>query len=54
MTEVLYFLDRYLKEFEATVQKITDDRFVVLERTAFYPEVNFKAAPFIVNFSLKT
>lgn len=38
MTEALYFLDCYLKEFEATVEKVTDDRFVVLDRTAFYPE----------------
>jgi misacylated tRNA(Ala) deacylase len=38
MTEVLYFLDCYIKEFEATVTKITDDKFVVLDRTAFYPE----------------
>ena len=38
MTEALYFLDCYLKEFEATVEKVTDDRFVVLDHTAFYPE----------------
>ncbi len=38
MTEALYFLDCYLKEFEATVEKVTDDIFVVLDCTAFYPE----------------
>ncbi|MCC4769445.1 alanyl-tRNA editing protein AlaX [Methanosarcina sp. DH2] len=38
MTEVLYFLDCYLKEFEATVEKVTDDKYVVLDHTAFYPE----------------
>ncbi len=38
MTEALYFLDCYLKEFEAIVEKVTDDKFVVLDRTAFYPE----------------
>lgn len=38
MTEALYFLDCYLKEFEATVEKVTDDRFIVLDRTVFYPE----------------
>jgi len=38
MTEVLYFLDCYLREFEATVEKVTDDKYVVLDRTAFYPE----------------
>jgi len=37
MTEVLYFLDCCIKEFEATVTNITDDKFVVLDRTAFYP-----------------
>jgi misacylated tRNA(Ala) deacylase len=34
----LYFLDSYLKEFEATIEKITDDKFVILNHTAFYPE----------------
>ena len=38
MTEILYFLDCYLREFEATVEKVTDDKYVVLDRTAFYPE----------------
>lgn len=38
MTEVLYYLDCYLKEFEATVEKVTDGKYVVLDCTAFYPE----------------
>jgi misacylated tRNA(Ala) deacylase len=38
MTEALYFFDCYLKEFEATVERVTDNKFVVLDRTAFYPE----------------
>jgi len=38
MTEVLYYLDCYLKEFEATVEKVSDGKYVVLDRTAFYPE----------------
>lgn len=38
MTEALYFRDSYLKEFEATIEKITDDKFIILDRTAFYPE----------------
>ncbi len=33
----LYLTDCYLKEFEATVESVKDDRFVVLDRTAFYP-----------------
>ncbi len=38
MTEVLYFLDCYLKDFEATVEKVTDSKYIILDRTAFYPE----------------
>ncbi len=37
MTEVLYLLDCYLKEFEATVESVKDDKYVVLDKTAFYP-----------------
>lgn len=33
----LYILDSYLKSFEATVEAATDGKFVVLDRTAFYP-----------------
>jgi hypothetical protein len=54
MTEALYFLDCYLKEFEAIVEKVTDERFVVLDRTAFYPEVDAKAAPFTEVFFEKS
>ena len=35
--ETLYLLDCYLKEFEATVESVKDDKYVVLDRTAFYP-----------------
>ncbi|MDI9393911.1 MAG: alanyl-tRNA editing protein AlaXM [Euryarchaeota archaeon] len=38
MTEMLYFLDCYLKEFEASVEKVTGGKYIVLDRTAFYPE----------------
>jgi misacylated tRNA(Ala) deacylase len=37
MAGALYLLDCYLKEFEATVESIKDDKFVVLDKTAFYP-----------------
>ncbi|MBW2991457.1 alanyl-tRNA editing protein [Candidatus Woesearchaeota archaeon] len=37
MTEVLYLLDCYLKEFEANVESVKDDKYVVLDKTAFYP-----------------
>ena len=40
MTDRLYYLDPYLREFDATVSRVDrrDDRLVVtLDRTAFYP-----------------
>ncbi len=33
----LYMTDSYLREFEATVTKVSDGKFVVLDKTAFYP-----------------
>ncbi|MFV2041306.1 MAG: alanine--tRNA ligase-related protein, partial [Candidatus Hydrothermarchaeales archaeon] len=36
-TEILYYDDYLRLEFEATVLKIIDDKFVVLDKTAFYP-----------------
>ncbi|MEA3325029.1 MAG: alanyl-tRNA editing protein AlaXM [Euryarchaeota archaeon] len=35
--DALYLNDCYLKEFEATVEAVTDDKFVILDKTAFYP-----------------
>lgn len=32
----LYLEDSYIKEFEATVQSVKDDKCVVLDKTAFY------------------
>lgn len=37
MTELLYQLDSYLREFEATVTAVVDQR-VVLDQTVFYPQ----------------
>lgn len=37
MTELLYLEDSSIREFEATVERVVDDR-VVLDRTCFYPE----------------
>ena len=37
LMQALYMKDSYLKEFEATVTKVTDGKFVVLDQTAFYP-----------------
>ncbi|MFH0870269.1 MAG: alanyl-tRNA editing protein [archaeon] len=37
MPEALYMLDCYMKEFDARVVSVKDDKFVVLDRTAFYP-----------------
>ena len=33
----LYITDSYLKSFEAKVEEVTDGKFIVLEKTAFYP-----------------
>ena len=38
MKNALYMNDSYLKEFEATVESVKDDKFVVLDQTAFYPQ----------------
>ena len=37
MENALYMNDSYLKEFEAVVESVKDDKFVVLDRSAFYP-----------------
>ncbi|MGF3522298.1 MAG: alanine--tRNA ligase [Candidatus Bathyarchaeia archaeon] len=37
-TETLYYTDTYMREFEATVIKVVNNEFVVLDRTCFYPE----------------
>jgi misacylated tRNA(Ala) deacylase len=37
MDENLYLLDCYLKEFDARIQSVKDGKYVVLDRTAFYP-----------------
>jgi len=36
--DALYLRDCYLLEFEATVVDVIDDRFVILDETAFYPD----------------
>ncbi len=37
MEKALYMNDSYLKEFEAVVESVKDDKFIVLDRSAFYP-----------------
>jgi misacylated tRNA(Ala) deacylase len=37
MTELLYQYDSYLKEFTAKITDIIDDKYIVLDKTAFYP-----------------
>ena len=37
MENALYMNNSYLKEFEAVVESVKEDKFVVLDRTAFYP-----------------
>ena len=38
MTEALYMNDSYLKEWSAKVVKVTDGKYIVLDKTAFYPK----------------
>ena len=38
MEEALYLSDMYLQEFEAEVISVTDEKFIVLSQTAFYPK----------------
>lgn len=37
MSEVLYLKDSYLKEWDAKVKEVNQGKFIVLDRTAFYP-----------------
>lgn len=37
-TRMLYYEDAYLREFEAKVLRVIDREYVVLDKTAFYPE----------------
>ena len=37
MENALYMKDSYLREFEAVVESVKDDKFVVLDKSAFYP-----------------
>src|SRR3989338_9265729 len=37
MDNALYLDNCYLKEFEATVEIVKDDKYVILNQTAFYP-----------------
>ncbi|MBI2667433.1 alanyl-tRNA editing protein [Candidatus Woesearchaeota archaeon] len=36
MTELLYLEDSYLREFEAIIIEVNNDKYVVLDKTAFY------------------
>lgn len=38
MTELLYLKDSYLKECEATVKKVVEEKKIVLDKTVFYPQ----------------
>ena len=37
-TRMLYYEDSYLREFEARVLRVLNDKYVILDQTAFYPE----------------
>lgn len=38
MTEALYMKDSYLKQWDAKVVSVKDDKYIVLDKTAFYPK----------------
>ena len=38
MTEALFMNDSYLKEWDAKVVKVKDGKYIVLDKTAFYPK----------------
>ena len=38
MTEAIYLTDSYMKEFDAKVVSVKDDKYVVLDKTQFYPQ----------------
>ncbi|MBY8988389.1 MAG: alanyl-tRNA editing protein [Candidatus Lokiarchaeota archaeon] len=38
MTEALYMKDSYLKKWDAKVVAVKDDKYVILDKTAFYPK----------------
>ena len=37
MDEELYLKDSYLKEFEAEIKEVNNEKYIVLDKTAFYP-----------------
>jgi len=37
-TRTLYYEDAYIQEFEATAERAIDNKYLVLDQTAFYPE----------------
>ncbi len=37
MTELMYLEDCYLREFEARVESVVDEKGIILDKTAFYP-----------------
>lgn len=38
MTKALYMDDSYLKEWDANVTNVKDDKYIILDNTAFYPK----------------
>ncbi len=38
MTEALYMKDSYLKNWKAKVVSVKDDKYIILDKTAFYPK----------------
>ncbi len=49
MTEALYMNDSYLKAWKAKIVSIKDNKYLILDKTAFYPKGG--GQPWVVNFA---
>ena len=38
MKNAIYMTDSYIKEFDAVVESVKDDKYVILNQSAFYPQ----------------
>ena len=46
MQNAIYMSDSYVKEFEAVVESVKDDKYIILDKTAFYPQGGGQPADF--------
>ena len=46
MKNAIYMNDSYVKEFDAVVESVKDDKYIILDKTAFYPQGGGQPADF--------